>query len=124
MKFCHFGNENDRPKPQTRWAHVTLRSANAYAVCIVGRHSKIIGGAKPIQCEVNSITLRRDLAVQLKCIMHCGQGRIQEFATGGPGLKLSGGRGFDPPLSFQPPYSLLYFNYHDSRALLTLSVIF
>ena len=34
-------------------------------------------------------------------------------------------RGFDPQLSFQPPYSLLFFNYHDfSRALLTLAVIF
>jgi len=32
--------------------------------------------------------------------------------------------GSTPYLSFQPPYSLLFFNYHDfSRALLTLPVI-
>jgi len=37
------------------------------------------------------------------------------------------GQGVQPPsqLSFQPPHSLLFFNYHDfSRALLTLPVIF
>jgi len=33
--------------------------------------------------------------------------------------------GFDPQLSFQPPYSLLFFTCHDfRRALLTLPVIF
>ena len=43
---------------------------------------------------------------------------------------IAGGRGsggFDPlpQLSFQPLYSLLFFNCHDfSRALLTLPVIF
>jgi len=46
-----------------------------------------------------------------------------------PGLELPGGgggqRGSTPQLSFQPPYSLLFFNYHDfSRALLTIPVIF
>jgi len=41
------------------------------------------------------------------------------------GWNCRGVKGFDPQLSFQPPYSLLFFNYHDfSRALLTLPVIF
>jgi len=41
------------------------------------------------------------------------------------GLELLGAKGFDPQLSFKPPYSLLFFNYQDfSRALLTLPVIF
>jgi len=41
------------------------------------------------------------------------------------GWNCRGSEGFDPKLSFQPPYSLLFFNYHDfSRALLTFLVIF
>jgi len=42
------------------------------------------------------------------------------------GLELPrGAGGLTPQLSFQPPYSLLFFNCHDfSRALLTLPVIF